>query len=307
MKVVLASSSGVSIPVLNSLKDSNDVELISVITNPDKATGRGQEMRENAVAMWCNEYDIAVDKPQNSEELLDCVTVRDPELLITVAFGHILKTEVLSKPKFGAINLHYSLLPAYRGAAPVQWAIINGEDVTGVTVFKLDAGMDTGPIYVQKKLTLDLTDSTATLIAKLNVLGVDSVMKSIELIKKGEIPSPQSDSGISYAPKFTKSDGEINWSDSAVSIFNRFRALSENPGVFTQYHGQKIRVNQLSTGDFDSYALKPGKFVVNESDLIIGTSHGCLSISKLTPEGRKIMSGSDFFNGLTNKQVDFFG
>ena len=152
----------------------------------------------------------------------------------------------------------------------------------------------------------ELKDST-DLIDRLNIIGVDSVTESIELIEKGENPTPQSDSGVSYAPKFTKSDGEINWSDSAVSIFNRFRALSENPGVFTQYQGQKIRINQLATGNFDSYSLRPGKFVVKEADLIIGTSDGCLSISKLTPEGRKVMSGSDFYNGLTNKQVDFFG
>ena len=293
--------------MLNSLNSSSTTQLLSVITNPDKATGRGQEVKANAIAKWCADFDVSVDKPKNHEELLSCISERSPDLLITVAYGHILKKEVLSKPKLGAINLHYSLLPAYRGAAPVQWALINGEEVTGVTVFKLDVGMDTGPIYVQKKVRIDSNDSTSDLIAKLNLLGIDAIMESIELIEKGYEPTPQPDLGVSYAPKFTKIDGEVNWKDSAVSIFNKFRALSDNPGVFTRHNGLKIGLKELSLNDFDSRLLLPGKFVVSGENLIVGTGSDCLSVSRLTPEGRRLMSGSDFFNGLPDKLVDYFG
>ncbi|NBU93829.1 MAG: methionyl-tRNA formyltransferase, partial [Actinobacteria bacterium] len=147
MKVLLASSSEVSIDVLNFLQSKKGVELKCVVTNPDKATGRGQSISQNRVAQWCEENQVEVKKVKDNGEFFEIVKNFGIELVITVAYGHILNESLLTAPKYGCINLHYSLLPKYRGAAPVQWAILNGEDKTGVTVFKLDSGMDTGPIY----------------------------------------------------------------------------------------------------------------------------------------------------------------
>ena len=307
MKVTLASSSEVSIPVLNYLYSSPDIELISVITNPDKATGRGQGISSNKVANWCEEFNVVVDKPTDPKELLDCVETRNPELLITVAYGHILKNEVLNKPKFGSINLHYSMLPSYRGAAPVQWAILNGDEITGVTVFKLDAGMDTGPIYVQKEMAIAPNDSTVELLSKLNSLGVDLIAETLKMIDNGILPTTQSDVGISNAPKFAKNDGEVNWSKDSKAIYNQFRALASNPGVFTFYKDQKIRINKMVLQNSTTDPLATGEFVVFEDDLVVGTGSGYLLITSLTPEGRKVMNGKDFYNGLQDKKENHFG
>jgi methionyl-tRNA formyltransferase len=307
LKVTLASSSEVSIPVLNYLHSSPDIELISVITNPDKATGRGQGVSSNKVANWCEEFNVVVDKPTDPKELLDCVETRNPELLITVAYGHILKNEVLEKPKFGSINLHYSMLPAYRGAAPVQWAILNGDEITGVTVFKLDAGMDTGAIYVQKELAIAPNDSTVELLSKLNSLGVDLINETLKMIDNGILPTTQSDVGISNAPKFAKNDGEVNWSKDSKAIYNQFRALASNPGVFTFYKDQKVRINEMVLQSSTTDSLATGEFVVFEDDLVVGAGSGYLLITSLTPEGRKVMNGKDFYNGLQDKKENHFG
>jgi methionyl-tRNA formyltransferase len=307
LKVTLASSSEVSIPILNYLFRSSANELVSVITNPDKATGRGQGISANKVANWCEEFKVEVDKPGNNAELLQSLERRNPELLITVAYGHILKNEVLNKPKFGCINLHYSLLPAYRGAAPVQWAILNGDVITGVTVFKLDAGMDTGPIYTQKELAIAPTESTMELLSKLNLLGVEMIDETLEMIADSKLPIAQSNLGISQAPKFVKSDGKINWNTGSNVIYNQFRALAHNPGVFTLYKDQKLRINTMVATDSSPGPLSPGEFVVLKDELVVGTGDGYLRISSLTPEGRKVMNGKDFFNGLADKKVVHFG
>jgi methionyl-tRNA formyltransferase len=307
LKVTLASSSEVSIPVLNFLLNSPEVELISVITNPDKATGRGQEVTSNRVAKWSQDLQVSVEKPKDGAELLAYIKKINPDLLITVAYGHILKEEILNHPKFGVINLHYSLLPAYRGAAPVQWAILNGEKLTGVSVFKLDAGMDTGPIYLQKEQVIAPDDSTVDLITKLNDLGVKSIGETLRMIKDGISPTAQSNLGSSYAPKFSKSDGAVNWSKSTAEIYNLFRALADNPGIYTTYSGIKIRLNRMSIVDFEAKSLKPGQFFHEAGNLIVGTGNGSVQISSLTPEGRKVMSGTDFYNGLQDKKVDRFG
>ena len=304
---MLASSSEVSIPVLNFLHNTREVDLLSVITNPDKATGRGQVLTSNHVAQWCEKFKVAVAKPADHADLLKCIEKINPDLLITVAYGHILKVEVLNKPKFGAINLHYSLLPAYRGAAPVQWAILNGEKTTGVSVFKLDSGMDTGPIYLQRSVEIEQNDTTSSLLSKLNSVGVELIKETLKLIADGVSPTSQSKSGISFAPKFTKVDGAVDWNKSAEEIFNKFRALSDNPGVFTSYIGSKVRLNQVAKVDRETTALSPGVFSNFEGNLIVGTGEGALLISSLTPEGRKIMSGTDFYNGLQDKKVDHFG
>jgi methionyl-tRNA formyltransferase len=157
LKVLLASSSEVSIDVINFLKSQSGIELKCVVTNPDKAAGRGQYLTQNRVAQWCQENEVVVKKVESSEEFLEIVKNFGIELVVTVAYGHILKESLLSAPKYGCINLHYSLLPKYRGAAPVQWAILNGEDKTGVTVFKLDSGTGYGTYLLKRGIKNTIT------------------------------------------------------------------------------------------------------------------------------------------------------
>lgn len=299
MKLAVASSSEVSLPVLNFLKTHKDYDLQLVITNPDKPTGRGRLISPNAVSSWCSENEILVAKPIDNQGLLSILSQSELDLLITVAYGHILQDEVLNKPKHGAINLHYSLLPKYRGAAPVQHAILNGDKKSGVTVFKLDAGMDSGPIYTQQELEIEPTETTQQLLSRLNIVGVDLINQTLKMISEGAQPIPQSQSGISFAPKLTKADGQINWQSSAENIFNQYRALGTNPGVFTLHSDVKIKISQMNKVNSD--ALAPGAFSVLNDALLVGTQSNDLMINYLIPEGRKEMSGKDFYNGLREK------
>lgn len=298
MKLAVASSSEVSLPVLNFLAN-NKYELELVITNPDKATGRGRVITPNAVSTWCAENKIPVSKPSNEQELLAIFNQNNIDLLITVAYGHILKVELLSKPRFGAINLHYSLLPKYRGAAPVQHAILNGDKKTGVTVFKLDAGMDSGPIYVQQEIEINSSETTPQLISRLNIIGVDLIEKTLKMISEGVQPEAQPEANITFAPKFSKSDGEVNWQSTSEKIFNQYRALGSNPGVYTTHNEIKIKISTMK--EESTEILAPGVFSVVDDSLLVGTKTNDLRIDYLIPEGRKVMSGKDFFNGLQEK------
>ena len=300
MKVLLASSSEVSIDVLNYLVSNSDVDLKCVVTNPDKATGRGQVLAQNSVAKWCEENKVIVKKVANNSDFIEIVNSFEIDLVITVAYGHILKDDLIDLPKHGCINLHYSLLPKYRGAAPVQWAILNGEELTGVTVFKLDSGMDTGPIYQKEELEILPNEVTDELIKRLNMVGVELIGKTLRQIEEGSLPTPQPTSGSSLAPKFKKEDGAVNWKLPALEIFNRFRAIGDNPGIFTHFDNRKIKMNQIKILETD--ILPAGEFQLINGKLVVGTNTFDLEIESLTPEGRKMMSGKDFINGLSNKE-----
>jgi methionyl-tRNA formyltransferase len=299
VKIAVASSSEVSLPVLSFLVAHQDHDLQLVITNPDKATGRGRVVVPNAVASWCDDHKVNVSKPMDSQELASILDKESFDLLITVAYGHILKEDLLNKPRYGAINLHYSLLPKYRGAAPVQHAILKGDQITGVTVFKLDAGMDSGPIYLQKELAIEPEETTEDLIDRLNLVGVELIDQTLQLIIEGAHPKPQAEADVSFAPKFSKDNGQINWQSPAVDIFNQFRALGNNPGVFTSLAGEKIKIAEIKM--VSTQSLAPGAFSVIDDSLLVGTKTSDLMLKNLIPEGRKVMSGKDFFNGLREK------
>ena len=299
MKIAVASSSEVSLPVLNFLITQQNHDLELVITNPDKATGRGRVVVPNAVASWCDVHNVKVSKPRDNQELSSILDKENFDLLITVAYGHILKSEVLGIPRYGAINLHYSLLPKYRGAAPVQHAILNGDRITGVTVFKLDQGMDSGPIYLQKELGIEPEETTGDLIARLNLVGVELIDQTLQMMNDGVQPKPQPESDITFAPKFSKDDGRIDWQSPAADIFNQFRALGNNPGVFTSLAGEKLKISDMKMVSTDSFA--PGAFSVIDDSLLVGTKTSDLMIKHLIPEGRRVMSGKDFYNGLKEK------
>ena len=296
---MLASSSEVSIEVLNYLLSEEKNELKCVVTNPDKATGRGQALIQNKVANWCDDNKVIVKKVENNSQFIEVVRDFDIDLIITVAYGHILKDELLDLPKYGCINLHYSLLPKYRGAAPVQWAILNGEQTTGVTVFQLDSGMDTGPIYLQQELEIRPDEVTNDLIGRLNNVGLDLIGQSLDLIASGAKPVLQSSKGASTAPKFKKEDGALNWKLSAIDIYNRYRAIGENPGVYTYFHDDKVKINRMSI--LNTNSLTAGAFQKINDELTVGTNTFDISIENLTPAGRKMMTGTDFINGLTKK------
>ena len=299
LKVCIASSSLVSQAGIEAFNESSEVDLVCIISNPDKPTGRGQAFTANPLAQWANSSGLTVHKPQTDEEIAKILIESGIELLITIAYGHILSASVLEVPSYGCLNLHFSLLPKYRGAAPVQWALLNGDIKTGVTVFKLEAGMDTGPIFVQKEFPISEHDTTQLLLDKLTPIGVESLQESVAMLRNGQQPEPQDSASSSQAPKIMKDEGRINWQMSAATIYNQYRAIGENPGLFTELSGNRIRINEIAIDKDQRYPV--GGINLMGNKLVVGTGDFAIEIKSLTPQGRKPMSGIDFYNGLRDK------
>ena len=301
MKVVVASSSPVAIPLISALNASSTHQLIGLLTNPDKATGRGMHVVANELATWAESLGLNVEKPENSDELKKVIENIKPEIVITIAYGRIIPLDLLELPKSGWINVHFSLLPRWRGAAPVQWAILTGDKQTGITVFKLDKGMDTGPVYLEQVTPIYDNENSDELLKRLSQIGSDLVIKSLELISDGVIPKPQASNGITLAPKISKNDGKIDWQQSSNQVVNRFRALSSNPGVWSLLGELRIKIDSLVASSFVDQ-IKPADIVINGERLFVGVLDGVIEILILTPAGRSQMSAAEFIRGLPSKQ-----
>jgi len=301
LKVVVASSSPVAIPLISALNASSTHQLLGLLTNPDKATGRGMHVVANELATWAESLGLNVQKPENNDELKKVIENIKPEIVITIAYGRIIPLELLEIPKSGWINVHFSLLPRWRGAAPVQWAILNGDKQTGITVFKLDKGMDTGPVYLEQVTPINDNENSDELLKRLSQIGSDLVIKSLELISDGVIPKPQASNGITLAPKISKNDGKIDWQQSSNQVVNRFRALSSNPGVWSLLGELRIKIDALVASSFVDQ-IKPADIVINGERLFVGVLDGVIEILILTPAGRSQMSAAEFIRGLPSKQ-----
>ena len=301
MKVVVASSSPVAIPLISALNASSTHQLLSLLTNPDKATGRGMHVVANELATWTESLGINIQKPENNDELKKIIENIKPEIVITIAYGRIIPLELLEIPKYGWINVHFSLLPRWRGAAPVQWAILNGDKQTGITVFKLDKGMDTGPVYLEQATPINDDENSDGLLKRLSQIGSDLAIKSLELISEGVTPKPQASIGITLAPKISKNHGKIDWTQSSDQVVNRFRALSSNPGVWSLLGELRIKIDALVASSLVDQ-IKPADIVINGERLFVGVLDGVIEILILTPAGRSKMSAAEFIRGLPSRE-----
>ena len=301
MKVVIASSSPVAIPLISALNASSTHQLLSLLTNPDKATGRGMHVVANELATWTESLGINIQKPENNDELKKIIESIKPEVVITIAYGRIIPHELLEIPKYGWINVHFSLLPRWRGAAPVQWAILNGDKQTGITVFKLDKGMDTGPVYLEQATPINDDENSDGLLKRLSQIGSELAIKSLELISEGVTPKPQASIGITLAPKISKNHGKIDWTQSSDQVVNRFRALSSNPGVWSLLGESRIKIDALVASSLVDQ-IKPADIVINGERLFVGVLDGVIEILILTPAGRSKMSAAEFIRGLPSRE-----
>ncbi len=300
MKVVIASSSYVSKPLISLLSSSREHELIGLITNPDKATGRGMNIVPNELASWGMSNGINVLKPEGRDNLKDLIKTLNPEIVITIAYGQIIPEDFLNLPKYGWINVHFSSLPRWRGAAPVQWAILSADKETGVTIFQLDKGMDTGPVYLSESVSIERYETTEMLLTRLSNIGADLAIQSLSKIQTGIKPVAQFNSGVTLAPKITKNDGKINWHENTDEIFNRYRALAGNPGIWTLLGELRLKIDSLEISNRVEKIL-PAEVLISDEHLLVGANNGVIEIKTLTPAGRSQMSAAEFIRGLTNK------
>jgi methionyl-tRNA formyltransferase len=301
LRIAVAATPEVAIDSLNALHES-DYELAFVITQPDRPAGRGQEMRESAVSVWAASAGIDCLKPETTDDFLKLASTVD--LMITIGYGKILTLQELSAPTHGSINLHFSLLPRWRGAAPVQRSIESGDAVTGVTVFQLDEGMDTGPIYLMKRFALDDDITSDELFKELSELGSEALLESLAMIETGAKPTPQSSSDTTKAAKITKAECQINWNDDAVSISRKIRAFTSHPGAWTTFRGSIVKIDSPS---IEELVLKPGEILFQDKKLFVGTSTTSLSLGFITPQGKSRTAVQSWVNGARLQPGELFG
>lgn len=282
MKLVVAATPEVAIPALQRLIPEHEV---TIITQPDRPAGRGKKLQPTPISQ---RYPTAI-KPETEEEIGKAL--RGSDLLITIGYGRLLKESTLSIPKFGGINLHFSLLPKWRGAAPVQRAIEAGDKYSGVSVFQMDSGMDTGPIWLQRELEIPYGFTSNDLFNALSHLGSEILHETLHLITKGGTPTPQSGTP-SVANKIQKSEGHINWNSDSASILRKIRAFSENPGVYSHIRGDQIKILKAREG----VSHLPTGQLNNKGE--VGTKDGTVQLLEVIPAGKRAMSISDWLNGF---------
>jgi methionyl-tRNA formyltransferase len=298
MKIIFMGTPDFSIPSLNSIYKSNH-ELVAVVTTPDKERGRGRKITFTPVKQFAIENNIPVYQPEKLKgnlEFVEQMKALQLDLFVVVAF-RILPKEVFDIPKFGSFNLHGSYLPKYRGAAPIQWALINGETETGLTTFKLAEKVDTGNIYLQKKAEIFPADNFETLHDRMSLLGADLVLSTISLIESGNYELKQQDDSLaSPAPKITKDICKIDWSKPATEIHNLVRGLSPHPAAFFVYNDKVLKI--YKTEIVERNDLKPFQIHQTKTELIIGCGKDALRILEIQQEGKKRMGVEEFLRGF---------
>jgi methionyl-tRNA formyltransferase len=299
MRIVFMGTPAFAVPSLEALLRS-DHQVVGVVSQPDRPKGRGQQLVAPPVKLVAEGAGIPVLQPLKirTPEFLQALSSWQPDLIAVAAYGRILHTPILTLPPKGCVNVHGSLLPKYRGAAPVQWAVINGETETGITTILMDEGMDTGPMLLQERLEIMPDDTAGTLAPRLAELGGRLLVETIAYLKAGTLtPKRQDDTQATLAPLLKKEDGLINWTMSAASLANRVRGLSPWPGAYTFLGEERWnvwRVVPTKSAGTD----KPGTIVaVDKQSILVATGEGLLDLQEIQTANSKRMPVSQFLTG----------
>jgi len=302
MKLIFCGTPQFAVPTLERLiAEKHDIEL--VMTNPDEPSGRGYEVKPSPVKLAAQKADLAVFQPLKLKEDLTAAFLSKfrPDFIVVVAYGHIIPKWMIDLPKHGCINLHASLLPKYRGAAPIQWALIRGESVTGVTTMMIDEGLDTGALLLKREVPIQDEDTTETLSERLSGVGADLMVETLSKCARAEIqPQPQNHAQATFAPILKKEDGRIDWRHEAEEIRGRVRGLRPWPGAFTTFRSKNLHIwsaapvlEQAGPGD------EPGTLLPAGGNLRVACGLGTLlEVHELQMQGRKRLRARDFLNGV---------
>lgn len=289
-----------AVPCLQKLIDS-DNEITAVFTQPDKKVGRKQILTPPPVKVLAEENNITVYQPNTmkSEETINLIKDINPDIIVVVAYGKILPKVILDIPKFGCINVHASLLPKYRGAAPIQWAVLNGDTETGVAVQQMNEGIDTGDLLLVKKTKIDINETSAELFDRLSLLGADALDKTINMIENDSVKrTPQPDGDFGYAKMISREMSPIDWGKSAFEIHNQVRGLQTWPCADTVINGKKVKIHKTLLSELNGNST--GKIMNNKGVLTVCCGDGkCLDIVEIQPDGKKRMDIKSFLAGNT--------
>lgn len=298
-RIVFMGSPDFALPSLRSLASAYDV--VGVVTQPDRASGRGREIKMPPVKTLALELNIPLIQPGklHAPEAVDQLRAWNPELIVVAAFGQILKSDVLGLPRFGCINVHASLLPRWRGAAPINAAILAGDEETGVTIMKMDAGLDTGPMLAQQSIRLTRDDTAGSIFESLSTLGADLLLATLSDYLAGKLtPTPQPAEGVTYAPMLKKEDGRLDFTRPAEELSRRVRAMNPWPAAWFEYHGEPLKVLKARAEFlFTDMIQQPGAFLVVGNQPVVMTSRDALLLEEVQPAGKTPMSGKAFLAG----------
>ena len=299
MKILFMGTPDFAAYALKALYESGQ-EIVGVVTQPDKPKGRSGKLVFSPVKEYALENDLPVFQPEKirTPESVEYLKSIDADIYVVAAFGQILSQEVLDIPRFGCVNIHASLLPKYRGAAPIQQALLDGNSKTGVTLMQMNAGMDTGDILMQESIDITMDDTAGTLFDKLMKLGGDMMVRAIPMIEKGELtPVPQDNDKATKVGKFSKEMGIINWKDDAAYIDRLIRTMDPWPSAYTHLDGKTLKIWKATPIEDDSNASAGEIFEISKNSFKVATGKGSLEVFEVQLEGKKRMSAGDFMRG----------
>ena len=320
MNIVFMGTPDFAVNALEAVIEAGH-RVTAVVTQPDKPKGRGKEIQITPVKACALQHNIPVFQPVRIKEAeaVDTLRTYEADVFIVAAFGQILSEEILTMPRYGCINIHASLLPKYRGSAPIQWAIINGEKTTGVTIMQMDKGIDTGDMLLKAEVLIEPKDTGDSLHDKLAAAGARLIVEALTKIESGDItPIKQNDEDSCYAKMLQKSMGKIDWRQSAEALDRLIRGLISWPGASTVYHGKMLKIWEEEVAaetephhkgaDGRHAGAEPGTVVLVERDAIyVQTGEGTLKITAVQPEGKKRMAVRDFLLGYQVKEGEMLG
>ncbi|GIJ27117.1 methionyl-tRNA formyltransferase [Micromonospora qiuiae] len=298
MRVIFAGTPAVAVPALAAVADSRH-ELVAVVTRPDAPAGRGRGLHRSPVGAWADERGIEVLTPARPREpeFLDRLRELAPDCVPVVAYGALVPPVALEIPRQGWVNLHFSLLPAWRGAAPVQHAVLHGDELTGASVFQLEEGLDTGPVYGTLTDEIRPTDTSGDLLERLAHTGAGLLVAVLDALEDGTARAePQPADGVSLAPKLTVEDARVRWSDPAFAVDRRIRACTPAPGPWTTFRGERVKLGPVTPAP-DAPDLKPGELRVEKAQVLAGTATVPVRLGEVRAAGKRAMSAPDWARG----------
>lgn len=312
LSIIFMGTPDFAVPTLESIIIKSTYRIVGVVTQPDRPGGRGLKMIAPPVKKIAQKYDITYIQPEKirkkniKEWLRNC----EPDVIVVVAYGKILPKSILEIPKKGCINVHASLLPEYRGAAPINWCLINGEYETGITTMLMDEGMDTGDILLQKSIIIDENENAQSIHDRLAQIGAELLIETLNRLVEGSLsPTKQDDSSATYAPMLDKEIGRIDWNKSAIEVHNLVRGLSPWPGAYTFFRGIRIKIYETNINKQDcDHSQDPGAFITLDKDngLLVQTGNGTIWLKTLQPASKSRMPAQDFYNGYRCSPQDSF-
>lgn len=306
VRAVFFGTPAIAIPALRAL--SEVTEVVGVVCQPDRPAGRGLELGEPPVKRAALELSLTVYQPERVKngELAAWLREREPDIAVVLAYGRILPAGVLAAPRLGCVNLHASLLPKFRGAAPIQWAIIAGEKVTGISLMQMELGLDTGPVFTMHSIPIAPDETAGELTARIAELGGAVVRADIPKLLAGQLhATPQDDALASHAPPLDREHGRIDWKRPSEALHDFVRGLTPRPGAFTTVRGKQLRITR--TGRISSPSLEPGVVRVERPRVLIGTADGALELLRGQVEGRRELDALALVNGRAIAHGDVLG